>query len=287
MAVFVAVVEEGSFRKAGERLGLSPSVISHHVSTLERRLGVRLLERSSRSITLTEHGAALYQPARKMLAAGEQGLRAISVPDSVPSGELRVALVRFLACGTEALFDEFLRQHPKVSLDLRFETDQREPVRGACDLVVHLERRPSGEILVEPLPPVPFVLVAAADLAERVRGASPQEIGARLPLLRTRCLPRDFWDRFLPVANGRPRVRASCDDMALARELCRLGLGVAALPRMIAGPDIRAGALVELQPGAAPPSVPLHAHLPRERRDDPLVRAFLDHLSDFLAAQAG
>src|SRR5215470_9370552 len=97
LAVFATTVERGSFRDAARALALSPSVVSHHVSELERRLSLALLYRSTRRLALTPDGEKLYQSARDMLAAAERGLDAVSAQGPNPTGVLRVTAPALLA----------------------------------------------------------------------------------------------------------------------------------------------------------------------------------------------
>src|SRR5262249_25955770 len=119
LAVFARTVEQGSFRGAARELGLSPSVVSHHVSELERKLSLALLYRSPRPLALPPDGEKLYQWARAMLAAAAEGLESVTAPEA--PGRLRLTAPALLA---ETRFcrdlHAFARAHPNLSLSVRF-----------------------------------------------------------------------------------------------------------------------------------------------------------------------
>lgn len=284
MAVFVAVVEEGSFRRAGDRLRLSPSVVSHHVSKLEDRLGVSLLERAARSMSLTERGRILYQSARRMVTAAEEAVRAMEDPPGAPTGRLRLSISHFLAAGrTVALIEEFLLANPRISLDLRFHKTSVHPVDDGIELVISPEDLSDSQVASLALPTMGAAFHAAPDLAARIRSMEPAEVPARIPLILTAGFASSEWRRAFSMG---PRqmleFRLECPDIEMAHRLCRSGVGLAVLPVSMTEADLKKGELERVLPGITFPQMTLFANWPRAEDNNALTRAFIDHLRSFL-----
>ena len=137
MVVFAKTVETGSFRGAARALGLSPSVVSHHVAQLEAGLDVALLYRSTRRLTLTEPGRKFFAAAREMVAAAERGLELVAVNSENPSGHLSVAVPAALL--SETLFDDlagFAAAFPQVALTMHFSDTQVDLIREGIDVAI-------------------------------------------------------------------------------------------------------------------------------------------------------
>src|SRR5262245_60970627 len=139
MAVFARTVETGSFRGAAKALGLSPSVVSHHVAQLEARLGVALLYRSTRRLTLTSDGNKLFEAARTMLEAAEGGLDQIAERSKEPSGHLSVTAPEVFVSGrvVDGLA-AFARAFPKVTLAVSFTDMPLDLIRDGIDLAIRV-----------------------------------------------------------------------------------------------------------------------------------------------------
>src|SRR5262245_34282215 len=137
MAVFAKVVETGSVRSAARALGLSPSVVSHHVAQLEESLNVALLYRTTRQLKLTDEGAKLVSAARDVVAAAERGIEALAMDSEDPAGQLTVAMPASLIA--DALFADvaaFARAFPRVSLAIRFSDVQVDIIRDGIDVAL-------------------------------------------------------------------------------------------------------------------------------------------------------
>lgn len=288
MAVFVAVVEEGSFRRAGDRLGLSPSVVSHHINNLETRLNVELLIRVARAMSLTERGRVLYQSARRMTSAAEEGVRAMQGPPPAPSGRLTLSISHFLAAGrSAALIEEFLLANPRISVDLRFHKTLVHPVDDGVDLVISPEDQADSQVASRALPTTGAGFHAAPDLAARIAGMDPSEVPARIPLILTAGFSPSDWRRAFSIG---PRqmldFRLECSDIELAHRLCRSGIGLAMLPLSMTQPERCTGELEQVLPDILFPQMTLFANWPRSEDGTSAIRAFLDHLDSFLGGQA-
>ena len=137
MAIFAAVVDRGTFRGAAEHLGLAPSRISQAVSNLEKELGITLLYRSTRQLSLTSEGEILYAKVGEMLQAAETGLDAINMLSNQPVGSLRVTAPAFVTqTGMMGLFAEFAKENPKVDLKFNFSDRPRDLIKDGFDVAI-------------------------------------------------------------------------------------------------------------------------------------------------------
>src|SRR6185437_2160385 len=139
LAIFAKVVEAGSFRSAANALKLSPSVVSHHVAQLEERLGVALLYRSTRQLSLTSEGEKLFNSAKTMLSAAEEGLNSLAFRATEPIGKLNLTVPAML---TKSLLVAdiiaFAKTFPKVVLSINFSDIQQELIREGIDLAIRI-----------------------------------------------------------------------------------------------------------------------------------------------------
>ena len=167
MAVFWKVAETGSFRGAAKALGLSPSVVSHHVSKLEKQLGVALLYRSTRRLSLTTDGAELFAASGDMVAAAQAGLDAIKTRANQASGRLRVAAAGAVF-ESSPYFDHlmaFTREFPKVDLSISFSDQMIEMIGSAYDVALRVGWLQDSQYKARKLADLSRVFVAAPDVA--------------------------------------------------------------------------------------------------------------------------
>ncbi len=250
LGVFAKVVELGSFRAAARALSLSPSVVSHHVSELERRLALPILYRSTRRLALTPDGEKLFQAAHEMLDAAARGLDAVSGRSESASGVLRLTAPAFLADTTFGHdLAAFTGAHPNVSLTVSFTDAPRDLLRDGFDLALRIGKLKDSTHKTRKL----------ADM-RRLLVCSPRYLHSR----KTPRTPRDLgtWEyiqlssRPAEIALTSQRVkkpvtiafkpRISVDSAAAMRELVLAGAGIAPLPEVLVRADIDGGRLVEV-----------------------------------------
>jgi DNA-binding transcriptional LysR family regulator len=270
LQLLVAIADGGSFTTAAARLGLTPSAVSKAVTRVEARLGVRLLQRTTRRVALTDAGEA-YVARGRQLIADFQGLeREMSSRDKTMRGTLRVAAPTVYGSVKVApLLVALARKHP--ALDVHLKCEDR-----LVDMVV--ERIDVGVRILSALP-AEFV---ARSLAEDRRGlyASPAYLrGTRAPktldeLASHSLITYSGGSTMLP----RGRVVFATDSILAAREAARGGLGIAELPDYLACDDEAAGSLRQVLPGVLPATRKIYALYLPSRYLPPQVRAFIDLL---------
>jgi DNA-binding transcriptional LysR family regulator len=269
LQLLVAIADGGSFTAAGARLGLTPSAVSKAVSRVEARLGIRLLQRTTRRVAFTDAGEAYVARGRQLIADFEGLEREMSSRDDTIRGTLRVsAPTVYGSVKVAPLLVALARKHPALDVHLKCEDRLVDMVVERIDVAVRI------------LSALPAEFVARA-LTEDRRGlyASPAYLrGARAP--RTM---GDLASHALITYSGGPTMRRgrvvfATDSILAAREAARGGLGIAELPEYLARDDAADGALREVLPGAVPATRKIYAlYLPSPYLP-PQVRAFVELL---------
>ena len=283
---FAKVVELGSFARAAERLGVSTSAVSRQVADLEAHLDARLLNRTTRRLSLTEAGQSYYERCVQVLAdldEAEAELRSASV---APRGTLRITCgVSFGARYLAPLLAEYALQHPGVSYDLDLSDRIVDIVDEGYDLAVRIGVAGAQTLVSRRIGTTRMVCCAAPQYLER-RGvpAAPVDLAVHDCLGYSFVADSDAW-RF--ESGGvesvvRVPIRHHANNGRMLAALAVAGAGVVYEPDFILAPDIRSGQLVRLFPGHRGPVAPISAVYPSRRHLSAKVRTFVD----FLAARS-
>lgn len=280
LRAFVKVVQLGSFTRAAEALGSQKARVSRVVSALERELGLRLLERSTRALSLTEAGREMYERAQAILAAVEDAERMAQQVQGDPRGTLRLTCgVEFGQLAVSAWIDEYLVRHPQVRVEAEYTARVVDLVHEGFDLAIRVGSLPDSSLAARSLGRLEYVLVAAPSYL-RQHGAprSPDALRSHELLIFSAGASAAGWrfsrggDEVRVAGTARLRVNNSF----AVRDAALRGLGIAALPRWLAAEGIGEGRLVPLLPRWSLPSVPVHAVFASARYLTPKVRAFID-----------
>ena len=284
LAAFSEVANHGSFRKAADLMGVSRSALSHAIKGLEEKLGVRLLNRTTRSVSLTQAGAQLLEQLGPVLENLDQALDSLSASQGSPRGELRINAnksgARILLQG---IIPDFLEAYPKVEVDLVSEGRLVDIVEQGFDAGVRLlEAVPQDMVAVSFGGDVRFISVAAPSyLQGRKVPDSPEDLQAHI-CIRQR-LPSgkryrwEFSRRGTEVSVDVPG-RLSLDDNDLLVEAAVAGQGIAYVPEHFARPYLKAGQLLIVLHDWCPPISGLALYYPRNRHVPSPLRAFIDIL---------
>ncbi len=282
IAIFAAVVGEGSFTRAAAKLELSNSQVSKCVNRLERTLGARLLHRTTRRLRLTEAGAALYENSSSALAAIEEAKLAVSKLQGAPRGRLRVS--SSTAFGTMQLpgvVRDLAAQHPELEIELVLEDRHVDLVREGIDVAIRITgEAPDSGLVYRRLAPNRQVICASPAYIER-RGLprTPGDLASHDCIAHSaRSTPR-VWhltgpdgEQVSAKINGRPSINSALAVRQAALE----GLGIIELNSYLVGDDIVAGRLVRLLPQYRPKDLHIYAVYPERRFLAPKIRAFVD-----------
>ena len=288
MAVFARVVEAASFSGAAGELGLSKSAVSKQVSGLEDRLGLRLLNRTTRRLSLTEAGLAFYQGCRRVVFEAEAAEQAVTRLASAPRGRLRVnAPMSFGARHLGPALPAFMARYPELAVELVLNDRLVDLVEEGFDAGIRIARLEDTSLIARRLAPSQRLLCAApAYLSAHGAPRSIEDLRAHECLLYSYQTTGDAWPLRGPGGDARLRVTGRLHSNNGDALLCAAlgGLGIAFLPSFICGEDLRAGRLRRVLPAwrdAAEAAI--FAVYPASRQLSPKVRVFIDFLVERFA----
>ncbi|MEQ1439134.1 LysR family transcriptional regulator [Fontimonas sp. SYSU GA230001] len=285
LVTFAQVVHAGSFAGGAQRLGIAPSVASKHVAKLERRLGARLLQRSTRKLSLTEAGAAYYAHCARIVEELEQSREAVARLQAEPGGKLRVsALHSFVGAIVAPLLPEFLRRYPRVDLEIVTSDRPIDLAEEGFDLALRITGAPSPQLVARPLAPLRFV-VCATPAYFRLHGTpqTPDELAAHATLGYPHHLTDGVWRLVRDGAQIEVpiRPRFAVNNIDALRTLALAGCGLALLPTYAIGDDLRSGRLAIALGGHTAFNQPtLYAVYLPNRYGSPKLRAFVGFLAE-------
>lgn len=280
--VLVSVVETGNFARAADALGLSPSGVSRAVSRLEERLGVRLLHRTTRSVTLTDEGERLYAQVGPLLSGIEDAALAAAGDSQAVRGRLRVSLDPMFARQVIApQLAAFLARYPALELEIVTRDELGDLVADGIDVAVRFGVPPSSSLIGRKLLETRVLTVAApAYLAAHGRPATPKDlVNHRCIQFRDPVTRRPFeWEfhrkgKVVPVETTGPLL---VTDSGIMFAVCIAGAGIAQVLAVSVQDALADGRLVELFPDWAEERFPLYAFYPSRKNSPPKVRAFVD-----------
>lgn len=282
VAVFVAVIEAGSFTSASDKLELSKSMVSKCVNRLEAALGAQLLHRTTRRLSLTEAGTALFETSRGALSAIEDARLAVSKLQGTPRGLLKVsASPAFGTIVLPRLVAALTKEHPQLSMELLLEDRHVDLVREGVDVALRITGEPPDTSMVyRRLGPSRQVVCASpAYLGKFGTPRTPQDLGSHHCIAHTqRATPRQW--HFVSRSGARVPVRIESRiavTSSLALRSCALeGLGVVEVNSYIVSADIAAGRLTRLLEAYEPKELSIFAVFPERRYLAPKVRVFID-----------
>ena len=283
MAIFAKTIDHGSFRGAARALRLSPSVVSHHVSELEESLGVALIYRSTRKLTLTPEGQRLLAATHKMLDAVEGELAALSVSANVPSGELRLTVPSVLS---QSHFIEriaaFSKTYPRIRLSLDFSDIRRALIDDGFDIAIRMASEPKTSATSRKLFMVKRRLIASVDyLATRPAPDHPGDLAGWdwLALTPARHVPVSFRKSDGTHTTIKPEARVFANDAQALYRLARAGAGIAIVPDFLAQEDEGRGAISHVLPDWGLQAITVFAVWPSNAPRHGLIHLALDALA--------
>jgi len=283
LTVFVKVADCSGFSTAARRLNMSTTMVSNHVQTLEDRLGARLLNRTTRKVSLTEVGKAYYERCTQILADLEQADEIAGALQSTPRGTLRLHtgghIVRFVAL----VVAEFLALYPEASVDLTMGERMVDPVEEGFDLVIHPTAPPDSSLIVRHLTAWRHVLCCSPEYLEAHE--APQSLA---DLAEHNCLRYAFYPfgnewRFTDLDGKPASARISGNLLSSSGESLRIaalrGLGVFLAPGFVIGDDLEAHRLIPILTRYRPVQFSINAIYPHRHQLSAKVRAFIDLLA--------
>ena len=288
MEVFIAVADAGSFAKAGARLRISPPAVTRAVSSLEDRLGARLFNRTTRSLSLTESGARFLESSRGLLIAIDNAEKAAVGEKATPQGRLTVtASVTFGRSTLAPVLRAFLAGHPRVSASVLLTDRIVNLVEEGIDIGVRIGSLADSSLVARRVGEVRRILVASpAYLQHRGTPRSPAELKLHAMIAFTGLMPNREWRH---VESGQTtRVafepRLEINDAAAALTAAEAGDGITIALSYMVAEQIRDGRLVPVLGAFTPSAAPVHLVYPQGRMIAPKLRSFVDFAAPRLQA---
>jgi DNA-binding transcriptional LysR family regulator len=288
--VFAAVVEAGNFSAAAERLGISRAAASKHVLQLEDRLNARLLNRTTRRVSVTEAGRAFYEQCRRILADLEEAERSAGELHNEPRGELRViAPTNFGLAEIGSAITDLVLAYPRLRINLTLNDHVTDPIAEGYDIAISVgrPRGTSSSLIARKLNNSRRILCAATDyLARRGMPRQPEDLTQHACLTYSYLDPPDEWH--LVGQDGERVVKISGPIVTSHREVLKTaavrGLGIAYGPVIFFRDELTAGRVVEVLPEFKLPDATIYAVYPAGQQRSAKVLAFNDFMTRYFAA---
>ena len=288
LTVFTRVVDAGGFSAAARKLGLSTTMVSNHVQALEDRLGVRLLNRTTRHVSVTEIGRSYYERCVQILAQVEEADRLATEMQATPRGRLRLYTNASIVGFISPVVSDFIAAHPLVSVELTIGERMIDLVDEGYDLAIRTTPPPDSSLIVRRLTPWRHVLCCAPSYLERHGAPKSADELAQRNCLRYAHYPwGDQW-HFTDAGGHQIAVPVGGTFVTNNPEaLRRLGLdgrGVLLGPSFLIADELRAGSLVRILEDLTPIALAINALYPHRHHLATTVRAFIDLLAERLSA---
>ena len=278
LLVFTRVVQTGSFTAAARALEMTKSSVSRKLTDLEDRIGARLIQRTTRKLSLTDVGRAYYEDCARIVGEIEEAELAVSRMQATPRGTLRVTVP--LAFGVVGgLVAEFLKRYPDVRIELSATDRQIDLVEEGFDVAIRAGALADSSLIARPLGTMRRVLVAAPSyLKRRGHPKTPAELEAHECLVFAAASSPARWtlrsagqsvDVIVPA-------RLTANDFELLREAAESGLGIASMPELLCRDDLARGLLRPVLQKWCAEETPVHAVYPSARHLSPKVIAFVE-----------
>jgi DNA-binding transcriptional LysR family regulator len=283
MEMFVRVVETGSFSKAAREFNTTQPTVTKQVAATEARLKVRLLNRNTRGVSLTEPGALYYEKCKTIVREAEEAESIVQLRQNQAQGLLRVGTsVAFGRRVVVPLALEYMRRHPQVQLDLSFEDRYVDLIAQGIDIAIRMGKLADSSLGARYLGANPWVMAASpAYLKKQGTPRRAQDLSAHVALIYSSVVGDEFWRMHTPKGDavtvpvsGRFRSNNLSAVLAATRD----GLGIALMPRYVASDSLAAGKLREVLGDHTLPEQEIHAVFPSPKLVPGKVSGFVAFL---------
>ena len=287
MQLFVRVAELGSFAGAAQQLGVARSVVTRQIAGLEAHLGVKLMARSTRRLTLTSAGTAYLEKCRVILNLVEAAEIGVAEERQTPRGNIRISLP--LSFGLQRLAPlllDFSQRYPEVALDMDYSDRRVNLIEEGIDLSIRVTRRLDAGDVARRIGTSRMRVLASPDyLSRHGQPAHPAELAHHVCLGYTNAGAATTWQFVVDgqLENFPIRSRINANNGDVLTEAAAQGLGIACQPDFIAGSFIAAGRVVEILVDYPGPELGIYAMLPSNRHIPHRVRVLMDFLAARLA----
>jgi DNA-binding transcriptional LysR family regulator len=283
MEMFVRVVETGSFSKAAREFATTQPTVTKQVAATEARLKVRLLNRNTRGVSLTEAGALYYEKCKNIVREAEEADNIVRVRQTQAHGLLRVgSSVAFGRRVMVPLALEFMRQHPQLQVDLSFDDRYTDLVAQGIDVAIRLGKLADSALGARYLGNNPWLLAASPRYLKRAgTPRRPADLSAHETLIYSSVQGSDVWRIVTPRGEAVTvpvTARLRSNNLSAVLAAARADMGVAALPWYVASQSLATGAIVEILKGHSLPEQEINAVYPSPKLVPQKVLAFIAFL---------
>ncbi|OMH33873.1 LysR family transcriptional regulator [Motiliproteus sp. MSK22-1] len=280
--IFVAVIETGGFSPAARKLGVSKSAVSKRITQLEDQLGVRLLHRTTRKLSLTEAGLRYYELASQVMVTAAQAEDAVTELQGEPQGRLRINVpMSFGRLHVAPVIPVFLERFPKLEINLVMDDQMVDLVGGGFDLAIRAGELPDSALIARKLAPCRHVIVASPEyVAREGRPKTVDELRDHNCLLYSYSTDAKEWTLTNNKETTSIQVSGNyqVNNSEALLEGVRAGTGIGRLPTFVAGPDLKAKRLINLFESYQIADKTLYAVFPEREYLPAKVRVFVDFL---------
>jgi DNA-binding transcriptional LysR family regulator len=283
MEAFATVVDQGGFTDAAKKMGISKSAVSKHVSSLEARLGARLLNRTTRRVSPTEIGLAYYDRARRVLNDAGEADALVSSMQSEPSGLLRISVATDFGVGhLSPILAEFLRGYPEIQINMVLNNRYVELISEGFDMAVRIGELEDSTLRARKLTQTTKRMIASPDyVTEYGMPHKIDDLSDHKLLHYSNQAAGNVWKVTAPSGEKR-QVRTAgwltVNDGQSLLNAAVSGLGIAYLPSFLYEQALADGEVVEVMPDLPGETLGVYAVYPPGRFTQPKVRAFIDYL---------
>jgi len=287
---FIRTAELGSFVAAGRALGLSASAVGKGVTRLEQQVGVRLFQRSTRSLSLTDEGRMFQERCRRILDDLDDAQAALSRSTETPRGRLRISLPIACYCLFRSAFLAFMSRFPDIELDIDFSDQMVDLIDEGVDIAIRSGELPDSRLMKRALPPVQQVICAAPDyLARHGTPKTPRDMDKHCGIRFRYFTSGKLQDWPLRLKPGEPELRVrtvlTCNNMEMLRSAVISGFGVGTLPDFMARGPLANGALQQILGEYLIDPDSMSMVWPSSRQLSQKIRVFVDFISEWLARE--
>ena len=292
MEAFATVVDQGGFTDADKKMGISKSAVSKHVSSLEARLGARLLNRTTRRVSPTEIGLAYYDRARRVLSDAGEADALVASMQSAPTGLLRLSVATdFGVNHLSPILGDFLQKYPDITVNMVLNNRYVELISEGFDMAIRMGDLEDSSLRARKLTETQMRMIAAPSYFEKHgRPARLDDLNTHKLLHYSNQASGNAWKITAPSGEER-QIRSagwlSVNDGQSLLNACIAGLGIAYLPSFLYANAMEQGQVVDVMPDLPVESTGIYAVYPPGRFTQPKVRAFIDFLVAHFSEKGG
>ncbi len=289
MVIFNEVVNSSSFTKAADISGHSTSYISKEINKLEARLGVRLMQRTTRSLSLTPEGEVYYQQCQQIIEDAQQAQNLLSGGQAEPQGTLKISCpTSFAMARLQGVFSDFIRQYPKVNLDIDLNNRKVDLIADGFDIAIRATRQLEDSSLISRkiYHSDGIVVAAPSYLKQYGEPKTVADLAHHQAITYSHLKQPDIWQ--FENAQGETETikvssRIQTNSSELEVSLCVSGHGVMLMPRFNFNGELERGELVEVLQDYTHPDISVYLVYPSRKHLSAKVRCFIDFVSEALS----